>query len=218
MKKVSFFLSILISWVSFNVNLGIVSGGWTTPDSAYGCDNLTVEYAIDDNLNQGWSHSSEESHWSVYDMGDVYTITHLRFYTNPENDWDVCRASEIYVSNDTSFSGETLGDCVLSGSSRDWYVCDHTDANGQYVKVVYYTYETDTCEPDVNLGFLWEMDVNTTEEDTIDEFKICFKLFEYSKDNIYCKIQNQVELERCEMLENNLCQFDDNTHGLVVEL
>jgi len=83
-----------------------------------------------------WSHSVNETHWFILDLGFSYNITKVRGRSfTPRDPIDI----DIYVSAD----GIDWGSAVKTGISAwqdndpfDWHEIDTTDKEGRYVRVV----------------------------------------------------------------------------------
>ena len=126
---------------------------WTSPDSVSSSDpSFTYTNTIDENLTSqvDWDGSKTLPGRIIYDMTSTYTISQLRIYNDLETgvligDDVICGLSEVYICDDSACSGESnlLGSpCAFTGDgSLAWHNCDHTDADGRYVKIAFGLYQ-----------------------------------------------------------------------------
>jgi len=118
------------------------SGVYRTPASVYSfCEEASPFYAnntIDGNLSTDWESLTSHEHWIVYDLGTSAEISKLRVYTDaPSTGLTPCSINAIYVSNDPSNFGSSLGSCNLTaiGTGTTWRECSFTKATGRYIKI-----------------------------------------------------------------------------------
>jgi len=112
---------------------------WTTPITVTSKSGEffpnVANNTVDDDENTYWRDTTYQEHWITYDMGQSRKITKVRVLTNPSVDYNLCNISAVYISDDPNSWGTSLGSCALSGSSKQWYECDHTDKIGRYVNI-----------------------------------------------------------------------------------
>jgi hypothetical protein len=116
------------------------SGVYRTPASVYSfCEEAPLFYAnntIDGDLTTDWESLTSHEHWIVYDLGTSAEISKLRVYTDaPSSGLAPCSINAIYVSNDPSNFGSSLGSCSLTGTDTTWRECSFTKKSGRYIKI-----------------------------------------------------------------------------------
>jgi hypothetical protein len=136
------------------------SGVYRTPASVYSfCEEAPPFYAnktIDGNLTTQWESGQSHEHWIVYDLGTSAEVSKLRVYTNaPSSGLAPCSINAIYVSNDPSNFGSSLGSCSLTGTGTTWRECSFTKKSGRYIKITLNTTDIDgiTCGYNQLVGF-----------------------------------------------------------------
>ncbi|MEM7818919.1 MAG: discoidin domain-containing protein [Candidatus Aenigmatarchaeota archaeon] len=123
------------------------SYSWFTPLSVHSfCSEASPFYAnntIDNDLASEWQDFAHE-HWIVYDFGVPLNISKLRMYTDPPSDGlSPCAITAIYITNDTSNFGSSLGSCVLTGTTKTWRECSFSPKVGRYIKIIFNTTDLD---------------------------------------------------------------------------
>ena len=136
------------------------SGVYRTPASVYSfCEEASPFYAnntIDGSLATWWESLNSHEHWIVYDLNTSAEISKLRVYTDaPSAGLTPCSINAIYVSNDPSNFGSSLGSCSLTGTGTTWRECSFTKKSGRYIKITFSTTDVygTTCGYNPLTGF-----------------------------------------------------------------
>lgn len=90
---------------------------------------------IDDDTDSTWTHYTTEEHWVIFDMGETYSISKVRFYHKQFVRHYAVAA--IYISDSKEDWGDSLGSFAEHyNEATDYYEVDTTDKDGRYVKLV----------------------------------------------------------------------------------
>lgn len=120
----------------------LIDPDWTTPSAIQAeCGLTNPDYMIDDDTGTDPSHLANEMHYFVFDMGDVYSVSGVRFFTNDE-----VPLEGVYVSEDTTFSEDErviADETCIPDLNDGWANETFTAKDGRYINVSYY--RTGSC-------------------------------------------------------------------------
>ncbi|MEM4702895.1 MAG: LamG-like jellyroll fold domain-containing protein [Candidatus Pacearchaeota archaeon] len=126
---------------------------------------------IDNNLDSYWAHSTEEQHYIIYDMGQLYNISAIRVYTNVSLDGAPCGA-KVELSSDGGGSWLKVADENFTLAGLRWHEIEfnHTEAN--QIKLTLRTWRDDikTCVENYRLSYFYEFDALTGEWQQQDSY------------------------------------------------
>lgn len=133
------------------------SDSYRTPTSVYSFCGEDASYGfyanntIDGDLTTDWEEREwDHEHWIIYDLGLRVNVTSIRIYS-PDPSIAIavpCSINAIYVSDDPTSLGSSLGSCILPAGSLTWRECAlTTPKTGRYVKIT-----LNTTDADLNCG------------------------------------------------------------------
>jgi hypothetical protein len=110
---------------------------WTSPSAIQSdCGATDIGNLIDGNLGTSGSHFiNTHMHYVVFDMGQNYSISRVRCYTDDE-----VQSHRIYVSEDTSFTDAEIvsTDYCFPDMQNNWTEKAFTAKTGRYIKFELY--------------------------------------------------------------------------------
>lgn len=135
--------------LSIRSNFGVLSMGqtleidptWTAPSAIHSdCGATDTDKLIDGNTTTFAFCVGMHLHYVVFDMGQSYSISGVRCFTNY-----IIQAHRIYVSEDTSFSEAEIvsTDHCFPDANKDWTEKTFSAKTGRYIK--FELYRTREC-------------------------------------------------------------------------